>query len=501
MKQKSTSTYRVPRVILTLFLCLGLITSSNAASPSTDAKILHVINRLSFGPGAGDIENVRSRGIEAYIQSQLNPSSIPQPPALTQQLNSLETLQLSSGEILKRIRESQQRIRQPGQKPDPEARKALQQQTGRIKQQAVEARLLRATTSSRQLEEVMVDFWYNHFNVDIAKSSSLAGTYEKEAIRPHVLGKFRQLLGATAKHPAMLTYLDNWRNTAPNSVGARGAFKGLNENYARELLELHTMGVEGGYSQQDVIALARILTGWGFTRPTSQQVGSRRVNSQIQGDFYFDTDRHDFSDKVFLGKTIKASGIVEGEQALDILASHPATARHISYKLAQYFVADQPPASLVDRLAKRFLETDGDLKAVLDTLFRSQEFLDPQYYDAKFKTPYQHVISVIRATDVKAKNVSNTLNQLGMPVYGCKTPNGYKNTEEAWLNPDSMLSRINFATTIGNQASSRQYRLEPQQVENRIGSIFSSKTKAVIESKPPNQRIALMLGSPEFMRR
>ncbi len=314
-------------------------------------------------------------------------------------------------------------------------------------EQAVQARLWRAVESPRQLQEVMVDFWYNHFNVFAAKGLDhlWVGAYEEQAIRPYALGRFRDLLGATAHHPAMLFYLDNWQNTAPNSPGVRGKQQGLNENYARELMELHTLGVDGGYTQEDVIALARILTGWGLGRPRGRDIN--------KGGFFFDPKRHDFSDKVFLGQTIHGSGVAEGEEALDILARNPATARHISFELAQYFVADEPPSALVERLRKRFLDTDGDIRAVLDTLFHSPEFWDQKYYGNKFKTPYQYVVSAVRATDMKVVNVRplyGMLMQLGMPLYGCLTPDGYKNTRDAWLNPDAMTRRIGFATALAS---------------------------------------------------
>ena len=318
---------------------------------------------------------------------------------------------------------------------------------------------------------------------------------EEQAIRPNVLGKFRALLEATAKHPAMLYYLDNWQNKAPNRPAARGRFKGLNENYARELMELHTLGVNGGYTQQDVITLARIFTGWGFP--------PRRQGEAVQAEFYFDANRHDSSDKVFLGQTIKGSGMAEAEQALDILARHPATAHHISYKLAQYFVADEPPQSLVDKLAKRFQDTDGDIRAVLDTLFHSREFLDPKYYNAKFKTPYQYVISAIRATGMDVQNVrpvAGVLRQLSMQLYGCSTPDGYKNTQSAWLNPDAMLRRISFATTLAAGRFAGSKPVDAQQLSKTLGNNFSTQTKEVMESSDKQIQAALILGSPEFMR-
>ncbi|MGL5061932.1 MAG: DUF1800 domain-containing protein, partial [Microcoleus sp.] len=429
---------------ISLYLLLGLITSSSAATPPENSqKILHLLNRIGYGPRSGDIDRVRSQGIENYIKQQLSPEHIPEPQKLTDRINSLATLQKTPNEL---SAEYTKILRQNGQPPTPEARQAARQKARLILQQSVQSRMLRAAESPRQLQEVMVDFWYNHFNVysDKGLVRLWMGVYERDAIRPHALGKFRNLLGETARHPAMLYYLDNWQNTDPKSSGARGRFQGLNENYARELMELHTLGVGGGYSQQDVIALARIFTGWGFPRDAARSGDYK---------FYFDAKRHDFTDKVFLGKTIKGSGESEGEQALDILANSPATAKHISYKLAQYFVADNPPNSLVDRLSQRFLETKGDIRAVLTTLFNSREFWDEKNYGAKFKTPYQYVISAVRSSDKKVENFQQLygyLQQLGMPLYGCLSPDGYKNTQDAWLNPDAIARRLTFATALAN---------------------------------------------------
>ncbi len=489
--------YWVLSISLGLVLCLVLphYKASTNSPDSDDAKILHVLNRIAFGPRPRDMETVKAIGVEAYIQSQLTPASIPEPQTLTQELISLQTLQLNPVQL--RTGYDPQMQRQPGQKPDPEAQKTARKRARTIVQQAIEGRLARAVASPRQLQEVMVDFWYNHFNVFAGKGLDRlwVGSYEEQAIRPYALGKFRDILGATAKHPAMLFYLDNWQNTAPNSSGARGRFKGLNENYARELMELHTLGVDGGYTQQDVIALARILTGWGFPRP-------RQPNVDSSG-FYFDPSRHDFSDKVFLGQTIKGSGITEGEQALDILARHPATAHHISYQLAQYFVADNPPQSLVNNLAKRFLDTDGDIRAVLDTLFHSPEFFNSNYYNTKFKTPYQYVISALRATDTQIKDyrrVYGIVAQLGMPLYGYLTPDGYKNTQEAWLNPDALLRRISFVTILAADRFPGGKPMAIQQLDQTLGNNLSAKTKSVVESSPSQLRAALILGSPEFMK-
>jgi uncharacterized protein (DUF1800 family) len=493
--------------ILGVFLWVGLINPAYPAA-STDPKILHLLNRLSFGPRPGDVAKVQKMGAENYIQEQLSPASIKESPSLIAKIASFETLQKSPVELLREYN-----FRRPrNQKPTPEEIKAARERSRLILQEALKARLLRATESSQQLQEVMVDFWYNHFNVFANKGLDriLVGSYEEQAIRPYVLGNFRQLLGATAHHPAMLFYLDNWQNTAPNSSGSRGRFKGLNENYARELMELHTLGVDGGYTQQDVIALARILTGWGMPRPNTP-------TSDNSG-FYFDSNRHDFGEKVFLGQTIKGSGVDEGEKALDILVRSPATAHHISYKLAEYFVADQPPKALVDRLAKRFQATDGDIKAVLTDLFASPEFNDPKYYNAKFKTPYQYVISSLRATGTEVNNfnpITGLLIQMGMPLYGCQTPNGYSNTQETWLNPDAMTRRLSFATAIASGRLNLQQMPNEKSSNNRnlatplnatalattLGDRFSEQTQKAIASSPIPLRAALILGSPEFMHR
>ncbi|GBF81970.1 hypothetical protein AsFPU1_3393 [Aphanothece sacrum FPU1] len=509
-------------------LCLGLSNASCANTPTTDAKILHLINRLSFGPSPGDLEKVKSMGVDPYIQQQLSPQSIPESWSVNQRLQSLSTLNLTPVELLVKyqkqpqprprplnVTQRQTRGRNPQVSPTPQIvetpqrmqppsspQKPVKSQVGGrlILTQAVEARLVRGIESPRQLQEVMVDFWYNHFNVFAGKDLTpfWVGAYEQEGIRPHVFGRFRDLLEATARHPAMLVYLDNWLNTDPNSPGSKGKFKGLNENYARELMELHTLGVNGGYTQQDVIVLARIFTGWGFSHPS-------RLNPAGYN-FAFDSQRHDSSAKIFLGKTIAPGGIEQAEKALDILARSPATANHISYKLAQYFVADQPPPSLVKKLSRRFLETDGNIRAVLETLFRSEEFNDPKYYNAKFKTPYEYIISAYRATGIPVKNTGSvlmTLRQMGMPLYGCLTPDGYKNTQEAWLSPDGMTKRLNFATMLskGNndKKNTNQDMVNPDQLAATLGNRFSSKTQQAIASNPKNLKAAIILGSPEFM--
>jgi uncharacterized protein (DUF1800 family) len=506
----------------------GSFSAARAAAIPEELKEIHVLNRLAFGPSAADIEHIRSVGAEKYIQEQLSPNSIPLPQQLVDELNSLDTLRLSAPELFLEYGPPSYR----GMQGDKEAIQKARQRARIIVEQAIQARLRRAVESPRQLEEVMVNFWFNHFNVFAQKGLDhlWIGSYEREAIRPYALGRFRDLLGATAKDPAMLFYLDNWQNTAPNSPGARGNLKGLNENYARELMELHTLGVDGGYTQQDVITLAKILTGWGFRRP-GQPVARAAgfVAGQPTSAFYFDPNRHDPSPKVFLGHSIRGSGINEGEEALDILAQHPATARHISFELAQYFVSDTPPKSLVDRLAREYLDSRGDIRAVLNSLFYSAEFWDKQYFGKKFKTPYEYVISAVRAAGTPVTNTRplyGTMAQLGMPLYLCQTPDGYKNTQEAWLNPNGMTLRINFATALASgrlpltrppvnameqmgeaknaMADSPPVRTEPVDPTSLIrivGPTLSQETKVTIENARPAFRAPLILGSSGFMHR
>ncbi len=466
---------------------------------ATNSKILHAINRLSFGPRPGDVERVQSIGVQQYIQEQLHPERLPLPASLTGKLDRLTSLRLNTTQLAAAYGQTLN--------ISPATRQEKRRQSKSILEEAIQARLWRSIESPHQLEEVMVDFWYNHFNVAASKGINRVwvGNYELQAIRPHVFGKFRDLLGATAQHPAMLDYLDNWQNTAPNSPGARGQFKGLNENYARELMELHTLGVKGGYTQKDVTTLAKILTGWGY----------RRLNQKKGGEpftFFFDPQRHDFSNKNFLGKTITSSGEAEVNQALDILAKSPATAKFVSYQLAQYFVNDYPAKSLVDRMQKRWLQSDGDIRSVLATMFSSQEFWAPQAFQSKFKTPYQYVVSTVRASGLDIQNtqpLANQLQQLGMPLYNCATPDGYKNTRSAWLNENAMIQRLNFATSLGNgrlllnvDENAQPIVVAPLDADRlnlTVGPFISASTQQKIASSNLYLRASLLLGSPDFM--
>lgn len=463
----------------------------NSVTPQT---ITHVLDRLSLGASPGDRRQVENSGLAGYIQSQLNSPPDAAPQTLIDQLNSLPDIARSPVDLFNRYA--------PPPGASVEENRAARAQQLEVIRQHEQARLLSALASPNQLQEVMVDFWFNHFNVFAGKRLTMlwTGSYERMAIRPHALGNFRDLLGATAKHPAMLFYLDNWRSSDPNKRAKR-PFRGLNENYARELLELHTLGVEGGYTQRDVESLARILTGWSIV--------SHDQPAPDESGFVYVDDRHDSSQKTLLGQSISAQGQAEGEAALDVLAAHPATAKHISYKLAQYFVADEPPQRLVSQLSQTFLSTDGDIRQVLSDLFESREFWNPDYAQQKFKTPYTYMISLARAIDLhslpeeKLKRISGGMAQLGMPLYRCSTPDGYAQTQSAWLSPDAMLKRINLVVATVNLLGPNRPNPVPltEQILDTLGEQFSPQTLAAVDSAPAYLRPSVVLGSPEMMYR
>lgn len=508
-------------------LIVSLFTNAAFAQSSTLAEALHAVNRLSMGPAPGEVARVMRIGVDRYIDEQLNPEHLAIPTSLTRQLDALRTTHMSQDDLIAQYREALQTAKSDKDLGKAERREMVQTMV----LESGEARLLRALQSPRQLEEVMVDFWFNHFNVYSGKGLDrvLVESYEREAIRPYAMGRFRDLLGATAHHPAMLFYLDNWLSVAPGFQTTRrkpvlSKASGLNENYARELMELHTLGVEGGYTQADVTELARMLTGW--------TINPRKGRGDSA--FFFDSGKHDTGKKNWLGYSVSERGQAEGEWALDVLASAPATARHISYKLAQYFVSDTPSDALVERLSKRFMDSKGDIRAVLRTLLTSPEFRDPKVQNAKFKTPYRYLLSSIRASGLAVTNVRPlllTANQLGMPLYGCQTPDGYKNTEEAWLNPDAITRRVNFAVALASGKLPFARPLESQedgakglrrQMKNgeeskfnpewstppvdsdaliaTLSGVMTPGTLNIVHQSEPRLRAAMLLGSPDFMR-
>jgi len=526
-----------------------------AAPADEEAQIVHALSRLTFGPRPGDVDAVRAIGLEEWISRQLRPERIAD-GALAPRLASLSTLSLSTAEILRGYdpppalkKEIQKRRAELGDSASEEdMRKARRDLAAEYKDQMAgpprkvvedlqQAKLLRAVYSERQLDEVLVDFWMNHFNVFAGKGQDryLLTSYERDVVRPHAWGRFEDLLRATAQSPAMLFYLDNWLSTDPNAnvddlrramaeengmrprrgnaTGfgrRRGAASqarppqgqgkrkaGLNENYAREIMELHTLGVDGGYTQKDVTELARCLTGWTI-------VGLRQNDPR----FVFLDAAHDHGDKVVLGHHIKSNGIKEGEEMIHVLATHPATARFISYKLARRFVADEPPAALVDRAAATFRKTDGDIREVVRTIVTSPEFSAPAYRQAKVKTPFEFVVSAVRASGAEVRDagpMAQRLAQMGMPLYQQQPPTGYKDTADAWVSTSGLLARLNFALDLaagrlrGVSMPSRD--LPAEQLVPAGLSDTTRKTLAAESNLDPARMAGLILGSPEFQRR
>jgi uncharacterized protein (DUF1800 family) len=523
---------------------LVAVATLSAAGPGSavparpdDKTILHVLNRIGFGARPGDVERVREIGLEKYIDLQLSPSRI-EDGAIQARLAGFGTLGLSSrtiasdyyvpAQLARRkaqlANKNQDAAQQPPQESPQRPRTPEQMEMARKQREVLaelsEQKILRAAYSERQLEEVLTDFWFNHFNVFAGKgpTQEYLTEYERDVIRPHALGKFRDLLEATAKSPAMLFYLDNWQSVDPEAgermmaqraraqmrfgfrqpagnpnPKAQPQKRGLNENYGRELMELHTLGVDGGYTQQDVVNVARAFTGWTIDQP--RQGGS----------FRFEPRFHDDREKMVLGRKIKAGGgQSDGEQVLDILARHPSTAHFIATKLARRFVSDTPPAALVDRAAARFRETDGDIREVVRTIVTSKEFFAPEAYRAKVKSPFEFVVSALRATGADVSDalpLVQAVRQLGMPLYMCQPPTGYADRADAWVNTGALLNRMNFALQL---VSGRMRGVQPggAPAGAALGNDLSETTAATIaKATDPTQVTALTLGSPEFQRR
>jgi uncharacterized protein (DUF1800 family) len=659
-------------VALTALILPG---SDRASGPfdqrlSADRQIVHALNRLTFGPRPGDVEEVRRVGLANWIDLQLHPERIPENPVLQERLKPLETLRLTLPEVIakyssdqnmammtivqapfelmnrlpqadrnkvlngtaeertavldamepdlrtrvlatlppnviaytpkykdeaEKARRAQQEERQAqARKRNPQLRDLLNEQQiadvrssdpakilavfanldpdkrgdlalqippasqalvpeyrrqGQFKRSPrlvvsddlTEARVFRAVYSNRQLEEALVDFWFNHFNVDSTKNVGmgmnlgqlLIGSYERDAIRPHIFGHFKDLLLATARHPAMLYYLDNWQSVAPdafnvgpyaprrgvvngvpNSIipnGLQRLAHGLNENYGREVMELHTLGVKGGYTQNDVIAVARCFTGW-------------TVRSPENPEFVFAPFMHDAGEKTVLGHKIPAGGgEQDGLKVIDILAHHPSTAKFVSWKLARHFVADSPPQALVDRMAETFMKTDGDLRAVLQTMFRSPEFFSVGAWEVRIKSPLEMAASTLRALDANvtaAWGMVQKISDMGEALYGKAEPTGYPDVAETWLGAAGVMARINFAAAISSgkvpgvqvDASRWQGMDDAAIARALLGRDASRQTLdaigAGLEGKgfdgthpSPAVIASLVLGSPEFERR
>ncbi len=493
------------------------------SSMSPDERIVHTLNRLGFGPRPGDLDRVRGAGLASYIESQLHPEGIGD-VSVEARLDRYDTLDMTPQQLQIAFPTTQlvrtigrQLTTRMGMDPDSAAvvlpelsKKKVKRSPNRIVLELSQAKLIRAIHSERQLQEVMTDFWFNHFNVFIGKGADRWWTtaYERDAIRPHALGRFRDMLGEVARHPAMLFYLDNWLSSAPDAkvdgwtfqwytdeailaagmppgglatliLRERGVDtremerrlvrqrrriakgrgrprpektpsrrRGLNENYARELLELHTLGVDGGYTQRDIVEVARCFSGWTLLQPQAAQ------------EFVFIPELHDRGTKTVLGKKIPEGGADEGEAVLDLLAAHPATARFVSSKLARRFVSDTPSPALVDEMAKTFIESKGDIRSVLRTMIESREFWSPETVGAKIKSPFEFVVSLVRAVDGRLLDLPGTagaterpgligaMRQLGQPLYASRPPTGYPDSAEAWISAGSLLNRFKVGLAI-----------------------------------------------------
>jgi uncharacterized protein (DUF1800 family) len=584
-----------------------------AAEPATDrAEIVHVLNRLGFGPRPGDVERVAKIGVREYIDQQLHPEAIDD-GACDALLQKIETQALSGPQLTMAyfadIRNFIERQRAAGgmsedmklrygidlgksdtaqtataqtatPAPAPKSPKEmLQDAPKRVSVRALgelqTAKVVRAVMSERQLQEVLVDFWSNHFNIDTRKDEcrTLKVLDDRETIRPHVLGKFRDLLGASAHSAAMLTYLDNKENSKPRElsvleqkiraaaveklIGFKAIYPddkpkmdgGLNENYGREILELHTLGVDGGYTQKDVQEVARCFTGWGI--------------QPLRGGFAFDPRRHDNEEKVVLGDTIPAGGgEKDGEQVLDLIAKHPATAHHIAFKLCQRFIADEPPKSAVDRAAGVFTQTQGDLREVVKSIVTSDEFFAADARRAKVKSPFEFAVSSVRilgatlsldepdgfekvrwtmegaamlgfgadfTNSLPRKSLNWRIHDLGQPLFGYGAPTGWPEDSRKWVSAGALISRLNFALdlvsgrVVGmNFPPDQPQPAPPENPEALIDAIadrfelmgLSDGTRRTLREQLVSaddgtmasagkkaQLVALVLGCPEFQRK
>jgi uncharacterized protein (DUF1800 family) len=589
-------------------LFLGMAATALAADPGTDrAEIIHVLNRLGFGPRPGDIERVAKVGVREYIDQQLHPEAIDD-SACDALLPKLETQSLSGPQLTMAyfadIRNFIEKQRAAGgmsedmklrygidlgkndttqaatPAPAPKSPKEMMEDAPkRVSVRALgelqTAKVVRAVMSERQLQEVLVDFWSNHFNIDTRKDEcrTLKVLDDRETIRPHVLGKFRELLGASAHSAAMLTYLDNKENSKPRElsvleqkiraaaveklVGFKAIYPddkpkmdgGLNENYGREILELHTLGVDGGYTQKDVQEVARCFTGWGI--------------QPLKGGFAFDPRRHDNDEKMVLGVTIPAGGgEKDGEQVLDLIARHPATAHHIAFKLCQRFISDAPPRSAVDRVAGVFTQTQGDLREVVKSIITSDEFFAAEARRSKVKSPFEFAVSSVRivgatmtldepggfervrwtmegaamlgfgvdfTNGLPRKSLNWRIHDMGQPLFGYAAPTGWPEDSQKWVSAGALISRLNFALdlvsgrVVGlNFPPDQPQAAPPENPEALIDAIadrfeltgLSDGTRRTLREQlvsaddgtmasagKKSQLVALVLGCPEFQRK
>jgi uncharacterized protein (DUF1800 family) len=528
-----------------------VVSPTEPREQTADQQVQQVLNRLAFGPRPGDVAKVREMGVDRWIALQLAPDRIDDRAMDSLVASSFDGLDRPTSEIVadytagqQALRRTQAQLAQAGDsggkkdlraevlRQNPDLRDRLrrsQQALGELQA----AKLARAVGSERQLQEVMTDFWENHFSVFAGKGVTrlFVPAYDRDVIRPYAMGKFRDLLGAVAKSPAMLFYLDQWQSTVDSlhpaevamnaPAGRRGgavaqrrvaqaarARRGLNENYARELMELHTLGVDGGYTQQDVIEVARALTGW-------------TMNPRQNAQFVFRPAIHDAGAKAVLGHRLPAGrGIEDGEDVLDILARDPHTAHFIARKLAVRFVSDDPPPALVERAAQTFLKTGGDIREVVRTIVTSPEFFSRAAYRSKVKSPFELVASSLRALGARPDTTMRSAQVvafLGQPMFGHRDPNGWPETGDAWMNSGAILNRINFGAalaggrlpnaSVAQWSDAERLRSAPREqqvdavVEAFLGGHVSPDTRQILleGENPLAQRLAATADTSQAM--
>lgn len=523
---------------LAAFLLLGALAGAARAdddgtttrdAPLTDReKAIHVLSRLAFGPSPGQVDEVCRMGWKAWVDRQLEPEKIDD-GALEKRLQGFQSLSMTSKQLMERYTE-------PPKNNTPAEQRRVNQLRQVPKNELQTSVLLRAVHSERQLQEVMVEFWRNHFCIAVDKDQCqyIAPAYEREVIRQHVFGRFEDLLMASAKHPAMLIYLDNVLSQRPLTPEEEKALqkagdnksqrlkqlerqRGLNENYARELLELHTLGVDRYYDQRDVYELARALTGWTVSR-----------GPKGSWEFWFQEQVHDPGIKRVLGVKLggaRMSGLEEGELIIRGLAYHKGTAQFIAEKMCRYLVTDDPPEEMVDRVAKVFRKTKGDLREVTRAVIEDPLFFERRFFKTKFKTPFEFVVSALRIVGAEIKKpdaILRLLQRMRQPVYLCPDPTGYYDTAEAWLDPGVLALRWQAALDLSERSArvvdipDHYLQRAPQGVALQhwlaaqiVPHGTDAPTQRVIDrmilqngTGPIVQRriVGLLLGSPEFQR-
>jgi uncharacterized protein (DUF1800 family) len=479
---------RTNRLLAAILVPLTLLAASSANAQTTDRFLTasevanHVLNRISFGARPEEMEEVHRIGWKNWVDEQLRPEN--RNDYLTDKRISEHCPSLAFS-----LDEWQQYA-------------GKDKQIAQLHQQLVDSVILRAVYGRRQFNEVIADFWRNHFNVYLEKVPLLATHFEQHVLRKHAFGKFEDLLLATAKHPAMLVYLDNYVSRGGN----------VNENYARELMELHTLGVDNGYSQKDVVDLARALTGW--------TCGSKRgSDGRKEYGFVFRADVHDDGPASVVGLTLGGQGVADGERAVRHLANHQATAHFISLKLCRHLVSDVPPASFVDRVAQVFHASGGDLREVYRAIVASPEFMNARNFRVKFKTPFEFVVSTLRNTGAEIQSTEQLrreLEQMGQPIYGCVEPTGYDDRAEAWLDPGVMVYRWNFAIALvqgkiegvkvgedfARQVLKPQQRARTKQVMAHVlpGVTDAAAQRLLLQTTDIRAMVALALGSQSYQQ-